>query len=332
MKIGYLGAGAWGFCLANLLADNGHEVILWTSNEEVAERLDSGEKHPKLHHPKSDKNIRVTSHLEEAVTGVEMIIESVTSAGFRPVLEKILSIGPLDIPLVITSKGIEQNSSLLLSEIAIQMVGDHFKDKVGVLSGPSLAHEVMEKLPTSVVCSAYDNELMLDIKEVFAAPHFRVYPNGDVIGSSFGGAMKNIMAIACGVSDGLHFGENTKAALMTRGLHEIRKLSKTKGCKTETLNGLSGMGDLCVTCLSKKSRNYVFGKLLAEGLKPNEAKEKIGMVVEGAYTCLSAYQLSQKEKIPVPITEAVYSIIYHDVDPRDAVEALLMREVKEEHL
>ncbi len=332
MKIGYLGSGAWGWCLANLLADNGHRVILWSSNKEVSERLDSSTKTSKLQNPKSKGSLHMTSLLEEAVTDVDMIVESVTSAGFRPVLEKILSIKPLDIPLVITSKGIEQNSGLLLSEVAIQMVGDHFKEKVGVLSGPSLAHEVMEKLPASVVCSAYNNALMLDIQEAFAVPYFRVYPNEDVIGTSFGGAMKNIMAIACGVSDGLCFGENTKAALMTRGLHEIRKLAQTKGCKPETLNGLSGMGDLCVTCLSQKSRNYVFGKLLAEGLRPNEAKEKIGMVVEGAYTCLSAYQLSQKENIPMPITEAVYSIIYHNVNPRHAVEALLMREIKEEHL
>ena len=140
------------------------------------------------------------------------------------------------------------------------------------------------------------------------------------------------MAIACGISDGLGFGDNTKAALMTRGLHEMRKLSVTKGCNPETLNGLSGMGDLCVTCLSRLSRNYSFGRLIAEGLDPKSAREKIGMAVEGMYTCVSARQLGQKHKIPVPITEAIYSILYQDLNPRDAVKALLQRAIKEEHL
>ena len=151
-------------------------------------------------------------------------------------------------------------------------------------------------------------------------------------GVAFGGAMKNIIAIACGISDGLGFGDNTKAALMTRGLHEIRKLSVTKGSKQETLNGLSGMGDLCVTCLSKLSRNYMFGRLIAEGLDPQDAREKIGMVVEGAYTCVSALQLAQKNHVDVPITQAIYSILYEGLNPRDAVKSLLQRAIKEEHL
>jgi glycerol-3-phosphate dehydrogenase (NAD(P)+) len=169
-------------------------------------------------------------------------------------------------------------------------------------------------------------------KDIFATPYFRIYPNADINGVVFGGAMKNIMAIACGIADGLGFGDNTKAALMTRGLHEIRKLAVAKGCKPETLNGLSGMGDLCVTCLSTLSRNYMFGRLLAEGLGPQAAKEKIGMVVEGMYTCVSALQLGAKTQIPVPITQAVYSIIYEELNPRDAVKALLQRAIKEEHL
>lgn len=144
--------------------------------------------------------------------------------------------------------------------------------------------------------------------------------------------MKNIIAIATGISDGLGYGDNTKAALMTRGLHEIRKLSVVKGCVPETLNGLSGMGDLCVTCLSTLSRNYRFGRLLAAGLTPNEAQTEIGMVVEGIYTCVSARQLGQKHKIPVPITEVVFSILYRGLDPKDAVKALLQRAIKEEHL
>jgi glycerol-3-phosphate dehydrogenase (NAD(P)+) len=187
-------------------------------------------------------------------------------------------------------------------------------------------------LPTSVVCASYDPELMAVIAGAFNNEFFRVYPNADLNGVAFGGSMKNIIAIACGISDGLGFGDNTKAALMTRGLHEIRKLGVTKGCKQETLNGLSGLGDLCVTCLSKLSRNYMFGFYIAEGLSPAEAKDKVGMVVEGAYTCVSALQLGQKANIPLPITEAVYAILYSDLNPHQAVKALLQRAIKEEHL
>lgn len=221
---------------------------------------------------------------------------------------------------------------MLLPELILELFGPSFKDKIGCLSGPSHAEEVIEKLPTSVVSASYDSPLMGEIRDIFATPFFRIYPNGDMHGVAFGGAMKNIIAIACGISDGLGFGDNTKAALMTRGLHEIRKLSVTKGARSETLNGLSGLGDLCVTCLSKLSRNYKFGRLIAEGLSPESAKQKIGMVVEGAYTCVSALQLGGKAGIEVPITAAVCAILYEGLNPRDAVRSLLQRAIKEEHL
>lgn len=332
MKIGYLGAGTWGFCLASLLASNGHEVVLWTANPEFAKALARKREHPKLARYKADEKVQFTSDLKTAISGIDFLVESVTSSGIRPVFEQILSLGSVDCPIVITSKGIEQNSCLLLPEVIVQVLGKDHQKLVGCLSGPSHAEEVIHKLPTSIVCSAYEKEIMHQIHDAFTSSFFRIYPNADINGVSFGGAMKNIMAIACGISDGLGFGDNTKAALMTRGLHEIRKLSVTKGCKPETLNGLSGMGDLCVTCLSKLSRNYAFGHLIAEGLDPQSAREKIGMVVEGTYTCVSALQLGQKAHIPVPITQAVFSIIYEGLDPRDAVKSLLQRAIKEEHL
>ena len=170
------------------------------------------------------------------------------------------------------------------------------------------------------------------IHDLFTTPTFRIYPNSDIRGVCFGGAMKNIIAIACGIADGLGYGDNTKAALMTRGLHEIRKLCVVKNCKPETLNGLSGMGDLCVTCMSRHSRNYRFGRLIAEGLSPEGARQKIGMAVEGIYTCVSARELGHKYQIPVPITDATYEIIYEELNPREAVKALLTRTIKEEHL
>lgn len=332
MRIGYLGAGTWGFCLASLLAANGHEVVLWTANPEQAKELAKKREHPKLSRYKAEERVSFTSDLKSAIADVDLLVESVTSMGIRPVFEQVLAFGGIDCPIVITSKGIEQNSGLLLPEVVLEVLGEDKRQLIGCMSGPSHAEEVIQKLPTSVVCSAYDPSLMKRICDFFTTPFFRVYPNSDINGVAFGGAMKNIIAIACGISDGLGFGDNTKAALMTRGLHEIRKLSVTKGCNPETLNGLSGMGDLCVTCLSKHSRNYFFGRLVAEGLDPQSAKEKIGMVVEGMYTCVSALQLGKKAQIDVPITQAVYSIIYEELNPRDAVKALLQRAIKEEHL
>lgn len=332
MKIGYLGAGTWGFCLASLLASKGHEVVLWTKQPEFAKLLAKKRQHPKLPDYTAEEGVSFTSNLEEALVGIDFLVESVTSMGIRPVFEQIVALGNVKCPVVVTSKGIEQKSGLLLPEVVVNVLGLNHRKLIGCLSGPSHAEEVIAKLPTSIVCSAYDPHLMLQIHDLFSTPFFRIYPNADINGVAFGGSMKNIIAIASGISDGLGFGDNTKAALMTRGLHEIRKLSVTKGAKSETLNGLSGLGDLCVTCLSKLSRNYKFGRYIAEGLTPEKAKDKVGMVVEGTYTCVSALQLAQQAHIEVPITQAVYSIIYENLDPREAVKSLLQRAIKEEHL
>ena len=332
MRIACLGAGTWGFTLAGLLASKGYEVVLWTVNEDFAKVLNKKKEHPKLPHYKVTGNLTVTSHLQEALQSTDLLMESVTSMGIRPVFEQVLSEGVLKCPIVITSKGIEQNSGLLLPEVVLEVLGEETRSQISCLSGPSHAEEVIQRLPASVVSASYDPTLRHKIAEVFSTPFFRVYPNADLNGVAFGGAMKNIIAIACGISDGLGFGDNTKAALMTRGLHEIRKLSVIKGCQQETLNGLSGLGDLCVTCLSKHSRNYTFGKLIAEGLDPQSAKEKIGMAVEGIYTCVSARQLARKADIAVPITEVIYAIVYEGLNPQEAVSSLLQRAIKEEHL
>jgi len=330
MKIGYLGAGTWGFCLASLLAQKGYDVVLWTRDKKTAVRLSKTRKHPKLESFKAHDKVKITSNLAEALDGIDFLVESVTSSGIRPVFQEVKEMGGVSCPIILTSKGIEPDTCLLLPEVVAEIMGD--PKKIGCISGPSHAEEVIQKLPTSVVCSAYDPDLMLQIHDLFSTPFFRIYPNADINGVAFGGAMKNIIAIAVGISDGLGFGDNTKAALMTRGLHEIRKLSVTKEAKMETLNGLSGLGDLCVTCLSKLSRNYRFGHLLAEGLSPEEAKAKVGMVVEGAYTVVAAMQLARKAAIDLPITQAVYSIIYENLEPKEAVKNLLQRAIKEEHL
>jgi glycerol-3-phosphate dehydrogenase (NAD(P)+) len=331
MRIGYLGAGTWGFTLASLLGSKGHEVVVWALPHEV-EVLNRTREHPKLPGHPLQGNVRFTTDLKEVLQGAEMLIESVTSAGVRPVFEMVKAAGTPKCPIVLTSKGIEQNSGLLLTEVVRDVLGEEMRNLIGCLSGPSHAEEVVRGLPASVVCSAYAPEVMSLIQQAFVTLTFRVYPNADITGVSFGGAMKNIIAIACGISDGLGFGDNAKAALMTRGLHEIRRLGERRGCLEQTLNGLAGLGDLCVTCLSHHSRNYRFGRLLAQGLDPESALKQIGMAVEGAYTCLSAIQDAHGKGVELPICQGVYSIIYEGKSPQQAVHELMQRAVKEEHL
>lgn len=331
-KVGFLGAGSWGFCLASLLASKGYQLVSWTTRPELAKQLNETREHPYLQGHKSTGSMKFTTQIEEALEDADILIESVTSAGIRPVFEKVKSIGIPNCPIVITSKGIEQNTGLILPDVVVEVLGEETRQKVGFLSGPSFAQDVIRGLPTSVVGSAYDHHVMHTIAETFNTQTFRVYPNSDIHGVAYGGALKNIIAIACGMSEGLSLGHSAKAALMTRGLHEIRKLAIARGCKAETLNGLSGMGDLCLTCNSLLSRNYRFGYLLTQGLTPKEAEAKIEMVVEGAYTCVSTLQLSSQLNVSMPITEIVYKIIYEGLAPQEAVRALMQRTIKEEHL
>jgi glycerol-3-phosphate dehydrogenase (NAD(P)+) len=218
----------------------------------------------------------------------------------------------------------------LLPEVAEEVFGEGSHEFICCLSGPSHAEEVVLQLPTSVVSSSKNLKLASDVQDLFSTSYFRVYTNRDLLGVAFGGAMKNIIAIACGISDGLGFGDNTKAALMTRGLHEIKKLAKYKGAKADTLSGLAGLGDLCVTCLSNHSRNYRFGHLIAKGKTADEARKEIGMAVEGAYTVVSAKQLSDRNEVPMPITESVYKVLFEGFSPKDAVRELMQRSSKEE--
>lgn len=332
MKIGYLGAGAWGFCLATLLASKGNTVVSWTRDPNLAQQLNENKEHPHLRgHHKID-GMHFTTYLPEALQDADLIVEAVTTAGFRPVFEEIKKIRIPKCPIVITSKGIEQNTGLILPEVAVEILGETARPQIGILSGPSYATEVVKGLPTSVVGAAFDYQTMLDICEAFTTQTFRVYPNTDIRGVAYAGALKNIIAIACGISEGLGFGYSSKAALMTRGLHEIRKLALAKECKGDTISGLSGLGDVCLTCGSLTSRNTRFGYLLAQGLTPKEAEEKIEMVVEGAYTCISALQISQQLGVSMPITEMVYKIIYEHMPPLEAVKGLMQRAIKEEHL
>lgn len=332
-KICCLGMGAWGYCLASLLASKGeYTVIGWTTNPELAHQLNSAGEHPLFPGHLSKGNMHFTTDMSSALNQADMIVESVTSAGLRPVFEQVRSLGLPPCPIVITSKGIEQDSGSILPDVACQILGEEYRSSIGILSGPSFAQEVIYGMPTSVVSSGYSLEVIQAICDAFMTPTFRVYPNADILGVAFGGALKNIIAIACGISEGLALGSSSKAALMTRGLHEIRKLAVACGCKAQTIYGLTGMGDLCLTCSSTMSRNFKFGTFLAKGISSTEAQKMIGMVVEGAYTCLSALQLGKQIEIDLPITQAVYQIIYENLSPPDAVKTLMQRTIKEEHL
>ena len=338
-KVTYLGLGAWGYCLASLLAGTGRmSVVGWTTDTRLAAYLQAGMHHPRLTGFPMPKNMRVTTDLQEALQGADLLVESVTSKGLRTVLEQVRSVqekeSSLDQtpPLVLTSKGIEQETLLTLPEVATEVFPEEMRPQIGLLSGPSFADDVIRQLPTSVVATGYNQAVIDTILSAFTTPFFRVYPNADWLGVSLGGALKNIIAIACGVAEGLALGASARAALMTRGLHEMRKLAVVCGAEPQTLSGLSGMGDLCATCQSTLSRNFRFGKLLADRLSAQEAQEKIGMVVEGANTCHAALSLGRKKGVVLPIAEAVEAIMDLRLDPREADQQLMRRSVKEEHL
>lgn len=331
MRIGYLGFGAWGCCLASLLAQQGHLVSAWSHNAQLVAHFRHHRRHPRLSHPLPE-GLTVTDRLEEAIADAELLVESVTCGGLRTTLQRLRGYLLKPIPFVLTSKGIEQDSCLTLPEVVIETLGEPMRQHIALLSGPSFAEEVMRGLPTSVVASAYDSLLIGQVCRLFTTKSFRVYPNQDLRGVAYGGAMKNVIAIACGFAEGLLLGYGCSATLMTRGLHEMAKLAIASGSRPETLWGLSGMGDLCMTCSSPMSRNFRFGHLLATGYTFGQALEEIGMVVEGAYTCRSLLQLSEQRSVAMPIAETVYKILYEELQPLRAVELLMQRTIKEEHL
>lgn len=332
-KIGYLGLGAWGYCLASLLANqNNCQVVAWTANPDLADHLNRREPHPRFKEYCSPDRLFFTTDLAKVLNEADLIVESVTCAGIRPVFEQMRSLSIPSCPIVITSKGIEQGSGQILPQVAAEVLGEMHRPNLCLLSGPSFAKEVIAGFPASVVASGYCFETVQKVCDLFTTPSFRVYPNMDIAGVAFGGALKNVIAIACGISHGLNLGNSSKAALMTRGLHEICKLALAYGCKSQTMYGLTGMGDLCLTCGSDLSRNFLFGTYLAQGNTVTQAQEKIGMVVEGAYTCCSALELGKKYEIEMPISKAVFDIMNGNLTPQEAVKALMQRTVKEEHL
>lgn len=328
-----LGAGTWGLTLADLLARNGHRVTCWDINSDLVAQLDDERVHPRLPEFSIHPELRLSADLGDTVQGAEGVIIVVPSIAMRSIGEQLAALGDTLVAdqLVICTKGIEDTTLMLMNEVLVDALGSAWQERTGVLSGPSHAEEVCRGLPTTVVACAADTRRAENIQRWFHRPYFRVYTHDDMLGVELGAAVKNVIAIAAGTADGLGFGDNAKAALMTRGLAEIVRLGLGMGARPETFMGLSGIGDLIVTAGSVHSRNYKFGHLIAEGHDVQSALEAVGMVVEGYHTARSAHALANRREVEMPITQAVHAMLYEGVTANDAVLGLLARDPKPEH-
>lgn len=321
-KIAVVGAGSWGTALAVLLARKGFAVVLWARRPELAENLRQyKENSAYLPGVMLPDTIRIENDLERTLKGAEVVVLSVPSHAVRETTRKLLPYLEQDAVVVNTAKGLEVDTGLRLS----QVLAEEGIEKVAVLSGPSHAEEVGRGLPTTVVVTSRQRKLAEYVQEIFMCPSFRVYTNPDVIGVELGGALKNIIALATGMSDGLGLGDNARAALMTRGLAEIARLGIALGANPLTFTGLAGIGDLIVTCSSMYSRNRRAGISLGEGQPLTEVLHNLGMVVEGVRTTAAARKLARQMDVPMPITEEVYQVLYEGKPVRECVAALMER-------
>ena len=328
MKIGVIGAGSWGTALSVLLERKGMEVTVTGRNRDHLKAMKKERENRKyLPGVTLGEGIFFVYTMEEAVKDAEIVMFSVPAQTFRENFSKCLPYLADDAVIVNVAKGIEQGSLKRLSEIASELKPGV---KYAVLSGPSHAEEVGKMLPTTVTVASEDEDVAKKVQEVFMTDRFRVYTNRDVIGTELGGALKNIMALGAGISDGYGFGDNAKAALMTRGLAEITRLGLAMGAKAETFAGLAGIGDLIVTCTSMHSRNRRCGILIGNGIKPAEAVKEIGMVVEGIYTASAAGALADKYGVEMPITETLNLCIEEMITAADAITRLMGRSPKSE--
>lgn len=329
MKITVLGAGTWGTALTILLAENNHKVTIWSALPREVEELDKNRTAIKnLPGAVLPESVAVTADLKEALKEPEMIVMAVASVYVRETAKKISSMLPEGMIIVNVAKGVEEATLKTLTEVIEDEIP---QAEVAVLSGPSHAEEVSRKIPTTIVAGAKKKEVADKIQDVFMTDFFRVYTSPDVIGIELGGSLKNVIALAAGVLDGVGMGDNTKAALMTRGIAEISRLGMAMGGKYETFAGLSGMGDLMVTCTSKHSRNRNAGFLVGQGKNAKEAMEEVGQVVEGVLSARAAYKLGEKYNVELPIVEQVNKVLFEDKPVKEAIYDLLIRQKTEEH-
>lgn len=333
MKVAVLGAGTFGTALATVLADKERDVVIWTRHEDQAEGINERHCNEKyLSDLKLPENLKASNDIESVLDKAGMIICAVPAQFIGKTLKEYGKLFPKDASIVGASKGVEEGSLRLVSEIFEDELPDFLQENISYLSGPSFAREIIEKVPT-VVCIASENkETARRVQAAFAHDYFRTYWTSDVVGVEVGGALKNVIAIAAGVADGLGFGLNTRAALITRGLAEITRLGVKKGANPLTFLGLAGMGDLVLTCTGDKSRNRTIGLKIGEGKSLKQALSEMNQVVEGVFTTDAAYLLSQKLGVEMAITEQVYKLLYEGKDPLQVTKDLMSRDLKQEGL
>lgn len=331
-KIAVLGAGSWGTTLAIVLSENGHDVTLWEYLVEQAERLRREHENktflPGVPIPES---IAVTSELDDAIQGAQLLLFVVPTHTMRGVAKRVGSSKALvrDAVVVNASKGLEEKTLLRMSELLAENLPVP-PERILSLMGPSHAEEVSRRIPTSVVVAGVDETIAARVQVVFSTPYFRVYTNSDLLGVEIGVALKNCIAIAAGILDGVGYGDNTKAALVTRGLAEIARLGVAMGAAQETFSGLAGVGDLVVTCLSRHSRNRHVGEEIGRGKTLQEVLDGMVMVAEGVRTTRAAVEMGKRYGVELPIIEMVYQVLFEDRDPREAVDALMTRPLRQE--
>lgn len=332
MQIGVIGAGSWGTSLANLLAKKGYQVTLWAYEAEVVEGIRTRRVND-LYLPENQlsENLQATGELAAATAGKQLVLLVPPSQVLRGVFQQLLPHLEPETLLVSASKGIENSTLQTMSEILAELA-PHGADRSAFLSGPSFAKEVARELPTAVTVAAESETVAARVQEIFSTDYFRVYTSTDVIGIELGGALKNVIAIAAGIADGLGFGHNTRAALITRGLAEISRIGLAKGAQPATFAGLAGMGDLVLTCTGDLSRNRSVGMALGQGRNLKQVLDGMQMVAEGVQTTLSAYQLARRLEVEAPIIDQMYQILYQDKEPRRAVSDLMDRELKPERV
>ncbi len=330
-KIGVIGGGAWGTALAMLLADKGLDVTLWVYEKDIAEETArTRENRTYLPGFTLPDSIRITSSIETAAAGKSLILSVVPSHTARAVSKQLVPFLSQDAVIVSASKGIEIDTLMPLSEVFKDCLPKDFHNRLCFLSGPSFAREVAQKMPTAVALASYDTSLGRKTQAIFSNAYFRIYTNPDVIGVELAGSLKNVVAIAAGLLEGMGYGYNTMAALLTRGLAEMARLGVAMGGNLQTFSGLAGMGDLVLTCTGGLSRNRTLGERLGKGEKLSDIMRGMKTVAEGVKTAKAARDLARNYHVDMPIVDEVCSILYDDKDPRQAVKDLMKRELREE--
>ncbi len=331
-KISIIGAGSFGTAIAVVLGHSGYTITIWAREKEVVDGINQKGFNPEyICDVELPKSVSASYSIEEALEGAEMVVFATPSHAVREVAGKAKDFLTGNEIIVSVAKGIEQDTLMTPSQILVDVLdGAVLEDQIGILTGPSHAEEVSKFKPTAITASAYSKRAARIIQETFMTPMFRVYLNHDILGAEIGGALKNIMAIAAGIIDGAELGDNAKAALMTRGLHEMKRMGCALGASQDTFSGLTGMGDLIVTCTSEHSRNRYVGYNIGRGKSLDEIRSGMNMIAEGVKTAKSVTQWSRRNNVEMPITDAVYKVLFEDMNPKDAVNELMTRNAKDE--